>query len=135
MILRPIGVLPCLFGVHLNELSCTFSLSDLVFSGHSDAIEASTLGSLAHGVAGYAVKHENHDENTSREELDMLPHMWQSGEDARGLIRSLRDDELGKAQKTRERKWLRTHDESEWLLNTKLMFRFGALFPELAVRS
>ena len=51
------------------------------------------------------------------------------------LIRSLRDDEQGKAQKTRDRKWLRTHDESEWSLNTSRMLRFGALFPELAGRS
>ena len=30
-----------------------------------------------------------------------------------------------------ERKWLRDQDESEWSLNTSLMLRFGALFPEL----
>ena len=34
----------------------------------------------------------------------------------RELIKSLRDDETG----TRERKWLRTHDESEWSLNISL---------------
>ena len=50
------------------------------------------------------MKHENHDVNTSREELG-------------------------------ERKWLRTHGESEWSLNTSRMLRFGALFPELAGRS
>ena len=34
-----------------------------------------------------------------------------------------------------ERRWLRNQDESEWSLNTSLMLRFGALFPELAGRS
>ena len=35
------------------------------------------------------------------------------------LIRSLRDDEQGKAQISPGNfKWLRTHDESEWSLNT-----------------
>ena len=34
-----------------------------------------------------------------------------------------------------ERKWLRNQEESEWSLNTSLMLRFGALFPELAGRS
>ena len=50
------------------------------------------------------------------------------------LIRSLRDDEQGKTWEP-ERKWLRNQDESEWSLNTSLMLRFGALFPELAGRS
>ena len=34
-----------------------------------------------------------------------------------------------------ERKWFHNQDESEWSLNTSLMSRFGALFPELAGRS
>ena len=29
-----------------------------------------------------------------------------------------------------ERKWLHNQDESEWPLNTSLMLRLGALFPE-----
>ena len=38
----------------------------------------------------------------------------------RELIRSLRDDEQVQSR-TKKRKWLRTHDESEWSLNNSLM--------------
>ena len=48
-----------------------------------------------------------------------LAHMWQSAR-TRELIRSLRDDEQVQSR-TKKRKWLRTHDESEWSLNNSLM--------------
>ena len=38
-------------------------------------------------------------------------------------------------RRNQERKWLRNQDESEWSLNTSLMLRFGALFPEFAGHS
>ena len=44
--LAPNTGLPVLVRYTLNELRGTFSLSDLVFPGLSDAVEANTIGSL-----------------------------------------------------------------------------------------
>ena len=51
------------------------------------------------------------------------------------LIRSLRHYEQGKSWEPGSASGCANQDESEWSLNTTLMPRFEALFPELAGRS
>ena len=63
-----------------------------------------------------------------------LPHLWQSGQDiwAHQVTSWWWASEIAG---TKKRKWLRTHDESEWSLKTSLMLRFWSPYPELTGRS